>query len=488
MKIEPLGVGLVYIPGLEPLFESPDGAVQVLELEPQVLWRYFPNKDQPYENQLEFLKRLQALPQAKTIHGVGFPVGGSRIPDPRHIPPLSEAIQTLNGAWASEHLVFNEAVDAQGNSVQTGFFLPPLATPAGVEAACRTIAAVSGKLPVPFAVETPTNYLKPIPGEMSDGQFTKAVVEAADCGILLDLHNIWSNERNGRQTVEAFLSEIPLERVYEIHLAGGLKYGDYWLDAHSGDIPPPVIEWARRLIPHLPNLGAVVYEILPAYLPRFGLDGVRQAVDQMHDLWSCRRATQESGSPFKKAKPKVPASDNDLTPEVWERKLSAQILFPSEYKGEDELSRQLANDPAVLLIRELNRKFRLSAVISNLRMSIRLLMLSLDEASFDRLVADYCFSRTPDRFAVNEAHHFAGYIRKLDLEIPYLYELLNYEITAMDVIADGQARSVPFTTDPQTLLETLGRGELPIDLPTADYEAEITPPEERVFETQNLIH
>ncbi|MEW8440668.1 MAG: hypothetical protein AB2689_21170, partial [Candidatus Thiodiazotropha taylori] len=277
-------------------------------------------------------------------------------------------------------------------------------------------------------------------------------------------------------------------RVYEIHLAGGLKYGDYWLDAHSGDIPPPVIEWARRLIPYLPNLGALVYEILPAYLPRFGLDGVRRAVDQMHDLWSYRRATQASDSPFKESKPKVLATDNGLTPEVWERKLSAQILFPSEYEGEDELSRQLADDPAVLLIRELNRKFRLSAVISNLRMSIRLLMLSLDEASFDRLVADYCFSRTPDRFAVNEAHHFAGYIRKLDLEIPYLYELLNYEITAMDVIADGQARSVPFTTDPQTLLETLGRGELPIDLPTADYEAEITPPEERVFETQNLIH
>ncbi|MCG7874109.1 MAG: DUF692 domain-containing protein [Candidatus Thiodiazotropha lotti] len=486
MKTEPLGVGLVYIPGLEPLFESPDVAVQVLELEPQVLWRYFPNRDQPYENQLEFLKRLQALPQAKTVHGVGFPVGGSRIPDPRHIPPLREAIQTLNAAWASEHLVFNESVDAQGNPVQTGFFLPPLAMPSGVDAACRTIQAVSAKIPVPFAVETPTNYLKPIPGEMSDGAFTAAVVETADCGILLDLHNIWSNERNGRQSVEAFLSEIPLDRVWEIHLAGGLKYGDYWLDAHSGDIPRPVIEWAQRLIPYLPNLGAVIYEILPAYLPRFGLDGVRRAVDEMHDLWSCRCSAQESDNPFKNTEPKTVSGDNRLTPEVWERKLSAQILFPSDY--EDELSRQLANDPAVALIRELNRKFRLSAIISNLRMSIRLLMLSLDDDSFDRLVADYCVSQTPDRFAVNESHRFAEYIRKLDLEIPYLYEVLNYEITAMDVIADGQARTVPFTTDPQTLLEILGRGELPIELPTADYEAEITPPEERAFETQSLIH
>ncbi|MEW8628072.1 MAG: DUF692 family multinuclear iron-containing protein [Candidatus Thiodiazotropha sp.] len=486
MKIEALGVGLVYIPGLEPLFESPDGAVQVLELEPQVLWRYFPERSQPYVNQLEFLNRLQALPQAKTVHGVGFPVGGSRIPDARHIPPFCEAIQTLNAAWASEHMVFNESVDSRGNPVQTGFFLPPLATQSGVEAACRTIRAVSSKLPVPFAVETPTNYLKPRQGEMSDGQFTAAVVEGADCGILLDLHNIWSNELNGRQSVEAFLSEIPLERVWELHLAGGLKYGNYWLDAHSGDIPAPVIDWARRLIPYLPNLGAVIYELLPAYLPQFGLDGVRRAVDEMHELWSYRSSSLDSESPFVSTTSSVHSQDIGLTPDLWERKLSAEILSPNGQDG--ELSRQLASDPAVSLIRELNRKFRLSAIISNLRMSVRLLMLSLEEDPFDRLVADYCMSLPPERFAVLESHHFADYIKKLDLEIPYLYEVLNYEMTAMDVIADGEPRTVPFTTDPQTLLETLGRGELPNELPTADYEAEITPPEERAFETQSLIH
>ncbi len=486
MKIEALGVGLVYIPGLEPLFESQDGALQVLELEPQVLWRYFPKRAQPYENQLDFLKRLQALPQAKTVHGVGFPVGGSRIPDLRHLAPLREAIRELKAVWASEHLVFNESVDSKGKSIQTGFFLPPLATPAGVEAARGTIRTVSGELPVPFAVETPTNYLKPIPGEMSDGLFTASVVEAADCGILLDLHNIWSNARNGRQSVEEFLSEIPLDRVWEIHLAGGVKYGDYWLDAHSGDIPRPVIEWARRLIPYLPNLGAVIYEILPAYLPRFGLDGVRRAVDEMHDLWSYHRSGTASETPFVRKTSNIQSKDIGLTPDTWERKLSAQIL--STDAQDDELSRQLAKDPAVALIRELNRKFRLSAIISNLRMSVRLLMLSLEEASFDRLVADYCVSLTPQRFAASESYQFADYIKKFDLNIPYLYEVLNYELTAMDVIADGQPRTVPFSTDPQTLLETLGRGELPIELPTADYEAEITPPEERAFETQSLIH
>ena len=486
MKIDELGVGLVYIPGLEPLFESPDESVQVLELEPQVLWRYFPDRAQPYENQFEFLNRLKSLPQAKTVHGVGFPVGGSRIPDPRHIPPFREAIQTLDAAWASEHLVFNESLDAKEKPVQTGFFLPPLATPSGVETACRTIQAVSSGFSVPFAVETPTNYLKPLEGEMSDGQFTAAVVEAADCGILLDLHNIWSNECNGRQSVEEYLSEIPLDRVWEIHLAGGLKYGDYWLDAHSGEIPRPVIEWAQRLIPYLPNLGAVIFELLPAYLPQFGLEGVRRAVGEMNNLWTYRRSTTVEDHPFHKTERVPQVWDHQLTPEVWERTLSAAIL--SAPQENSALSARLLDDPAIPLIRSLNRKFRLSAVVSNLRMSVRLLMLNLPEEAFDQLMEEYCANVSPERFAILEAQHFAGYLKALELNIPYLEEVLNYEITALDVIADGRPRTVPFTTDPQVLLETLGRGELPVNLTTADYEAEITPPSQHAFETQTMVH
>ena len=486
MKTTELGVGLVYIPGLEPLFESPEASVQVLELEPQVLWRYFPDRAQPYENQLEFLTRVKSLPQTKIVHGVGFPVGWSRIPDPRHIPPLREAAQVLDAAWVSEHLVFNESLNEQGEAVQTGFFLPPLATPSGVEAACRTIRAVSAEFSVPFAVETPANYLKPLPGEMSDGQFTAAVVEAADCGILLDLHNIWSNECNGRQSVEAYLSEIPLDRVWELHLAGGLEYGDYWLDAHSGEVPRPVMEWARRLIPHLPNLGAVIFELLPAYLPRFGLDGVRRAVGEMNDLWARRRSAAVSDAPFRKAEHPPQVCDHQLTPEIWERTLSAAVLTAAP--KDDALSMRLLEDPAIPLIKSLNRKFRLSAVVSNLRMSVRLLMLSLQERAFEQLIEAYCESVSPERFAVSESRHFADYIQALYLNIPYLEEVLNYEITALDVIADGQPRTVPFTTDPQVLLEMLGRGELPSNLVTADYEAEITPPSEHAFGTQTMIH
>ena len=75
----------------------------------------------------------------------------------------------------------------------------------------------------PFAVEIGVNYLRRRSDELSDGEFVTKVVEGANCGIILDLHNLWTNEMNGRQSIEDFLRQIPLERVWEIHLAGGYE-------------------------------------------------------------------------------------------------------------------------------------------------------------------------------------------------------------------------------------------------------------------------
>ncbi|MBI4997463.1 MAG: DUF692 family protein [Rhodocyclales bacterium] len=486
MKAPELGVGLVYIPGLEPLFESRDGSVQVLELEPQALWRYFPDRPQPYANQAALLARLKALPQHKIVHGVGFPVGGARAPDPRHLSPFCEAIETIGAAWASEHLVFNQAKAADGRLRQTGFFLPPLATPAGVEAAANSIRAVADGVPVPFAVETPANYLKTIPGQMSDGAFTAAVVERADCGIVLDLHNIWTNEVNGRQSVEEFLSCIPLERVLEIHLAGGLKYGNFWLDAHSGDIPQPVLDWAHRLAPCLPNLGAIIYEVLPAYLPSFGLAGVRRAVEQMHAIWANRAAPDNAVRRFPAASDEILEPPSDLAAADWEDALAEAIL--SEEPPATPLGKLLAADPAVPLIRDLNRKFRMSAVVANLRMTIRLLLLELPPEEFDSLVLDYCAKFSPQRFGGAEARGFADYLQQLAFDIPFLDEILRYEVTAMEVIADGRPRVVPFSTDPEQLLDALATGRLPASPRRGTYEAEIVAPQESSFENPTTLH
>jgi len=245
--MRPLGVGLIYLEELDSLFRENNPALSVLELEPEGFWQKIlpegSNGGATYLPNSEAMARIATLPQHKLIHSVGFPVGGSMTYRDSYVGPLDAAIRKLGASWVSEHLSFN-AIETGRAVEQVGFLLPPRQTPAGVDTAVRGIRRLASQLPVPFAFETGVNYLQPGADEMTDGEFFASVAEVADCGILLDLHNLWANERNGRQPVAEVIDALPLDRVWEIHLAGGMMLGEYYLDAHSEAIPRPLLEIA----------------------------------------------------------------------------------------------------------------------------------------------------------------------------------------------------------------------------------------------------
>ena len=122
----PLGVGLVYAPGLEPLIRGEPGLVDVLEIEPQTFWRKLAGGR--YVVDTIRLNRLAELPGARIVHGVGFPVASVRPPDPAHLRPLVECITLTGAEWASEHLNFNRGEDADG-IYDAGFLLPRVRVP-----------------------------------------------------------------------------------------------------------------------------------------------------------------------------------------------------------------------------------------------------------------------------------------------------------------------------------------------------------------------
>src|SRR5690349_9761932 len=229
---------MIYLPGLEPLLDVGQDLLDVIEIEPQTFWF---RTAAGYDQRDDVLSRIERMPQRKLVHGVGAPIGGTLRPDPAMVRPFADTVQRLSAPWCSEHLNFNRASDG-GVDFDTVALLPPVQSREAVALAADNIRSVQALLPVPFAFETGVNYLRPRHGELSDGEFFAAVAEQADCGILLDLHNLWCNERNGRQPVRAVLAELPLERVWEVHLAGGEELDSYWLDAHSGPIPQPLVD------------------------------------------------------------------------------------------------------------------------------------------------------------------------------------------------------------------------------------------------------
>jgi uncharacterized protein (UPF0276 family) len=463
--ISPLGVGIVYNAGLEPLLLQEPKIIDVLEIEPQTMWMETPGHFGVVQARSEVDAHIEAMPWPKLIHSIGAPVGGSVAASELQLRLLRETTKRFRAPYASEHLAFNQAGD-----VFTGFFLPPRQIPAGIAAYATAIRRMQDALGVPLAIETGVNYLRPRADEIPDGDFLAELVNVADCGILLDLHNLYCNERNGRQSVEGFLARLPLDRVWEIHMAGGLELSGFWLDAHSGAIPDPLLAIAREVVPNLPNLKAIIFELFPSFLPIFGLDGVRDQMEHLRSLWALRRPT--SARPTTRSVASILTSAGPNLRE-WEDALGSMVIGRSP---RTPLDHELLADPGVPLVRALVEQFRASMVVGVYRLTSRFLMLALTQDVFTTLLQDFWSRYAPHQYAATEADMFYSDLEARGLNLPWFRKLLEFERATVLTIADSKTRTVCFDTNPLPMLRALAEGHLPTEVSQeGNYEIELTP-------------
>ena len=474
MHLPVLGTGIVYVPGLEPLLQPGNDSITVLEVEPQTLWHFDRSMSVPYVFPDNALQVLRSLPQRKIIHSVGVAVGGTQRASAPFCAALKHSIHSLDAAWASEHLSFTH-VKGKSEVFHTGFMLPSLQTREGAQTAATTIRDLAQHVPVPFAVETGVNYLAPRPGELSDGEFIAQAVEHADCGILLDLHNIWTNERNGRQSVREYLATIPLERVWEIHLGGGFEFEGYWLDAHSGAVPDQVLTLLEECIPRCVNLKAVVYEIFPSFIPLFGLDAVQKQMEVIKTIWEhTQRPNSSPQEDVVQHSPQRVQGDSPniahLTPDLWEHTLG-ELVTHGETSG--PLAEELKHDRGVDLTRRLIWKFRASSVVKALPTLTKLIIAHAGPDCLEELLDAYIGSSKPQPFASEEAQGFIRYLSDLKPPIPYLEDILSYELSSMRALIEQTPQYLIFPYNPVELFQALIKGYLPQNLPGGNYELEI---------------
>lgn len=460
------GVGITYSAAIEPLLDRCPDLFDVVEIEPQTLWIRAGDGTPRFRVEEAVVAHLERLPGRKLIHSVGTPVGGTVAPEPAQLELLAEMVSRFQAPWLSDHLSYNQTPE-----FATGFFLPPRQTQAGVEAVTESISILQNAMQVPILIETGVNYLRPRPDEMPDGQFVAAVVERAECGLLLDMHNVFTNALNGRQPVDEFIDALPLERVHEIHLAGGMELDGFWLDAHSGELPEPLVAICERLIPRLPSLDAIIFEIFPSFVPLVGLDVVQAQIERLQELWRYRGAVPEVTTAPRILRLEGSSEEDALPPEAWERALGSLVIGRNDAAAED----RLRNDPAISLVQGLIHEFRASMIVGVLRLTSRLLMLALGTDAFRTILASYWLATPPQMYASLEADAFARHLERLDLRVPHLIEVLRFEQAVTATLADGRTRVVAFEFEPLPLLRALAEGRLLDEPPQAGkFEIELT--------------
>jgi uncharacterized protein (UPF0276 family) len=224
-------------------------------------------------------------------HGLCGDFAGAGPVDEALLADLKALLRRVGSAWYSDHLCFTHVAGGESHEL-----LPLPFTLETVERVAARVRLVRDRLEVPVAVENVSAYLR-VPtgtGGMDEATFINAVVDAADCGMLLDVNNVYVNAINfGVDPVEALLA-LPLERTLQIHIAGHhVERRDddgtprLLVDTHGAAIVDPVYAllevavdaFARREVPMPPVLLERDHNIPP--LPElFGeLRRIRSIVD-----------------------------------------------------------------------------------------------------------------------------------------------------------------------------------------------------------------
>ena len=210
-------------------------------------------------------------------HGVSMYFGSAEPLNKDHLRRLKALVKRTNTPWLSDHLCWG--------SVDATYSHDLLPMPYTFEAARITAAKIREArdfLEVPIAVENVSSYVEFHTSEMTEWEFLNEVVEQSDCGILLDVNNIYVSSRNHDFDPYEYLNSIPAERVGQIHIAGHSKFRKYILDTHDHPVIDPVwkmyehairrvgrtatlLEWDDRI----PSFDEVHAEALKAgkYLP-----------------------------------------------------------------------------------------------------------------------------------------------------------------------------------------------------------------------------
>jgi uncharacterized protein (UPF0276 family) len=162
------------------------------------------------------------------MHGVSMSLGSTDAFNREYLSDLARLVQRFEPAWISDHLCWT---GVGGHNLHDLVPLPY--TEEALRHVVRRIREVQEILERPILIENVSSYLEFTSSKFSEWEFLATVADEADCGILLDINNIYVNAFNHRFDPLAYIDAIPAQRVVQFHLAGHSDHGKYLLDTHD---------------------------------------------------------------------------------------------------------------------------------------------------------------------------------------------------------------------------------------------------------------
>jgi uncharacterized protein (UPF0276 family) len=283
-----LGVGLAYQAPLASLIEAAGRDLDYVEIVPDILWSDLgPSASPRYIDDSAGRTALERASCGRPVvaHGIGLSIGSAGFFDAQHVEQVEHWRRHLGFPWHSDHLAFHLA-EHGARQMNVGITLPLPRDQESIALLVPRIREVQRRVPVPFLLENNVYYFDIPDCEMDEAAFLNTLCRASGCGLVLDLHNVYTNARNHGFDAGALLADLELEHVGEIHVAGGMELDGFYLDAHSDTIPDAVWSLLEWTLPRCPNVGGVTFELFGSWFDSVGGERVTRDLRRLRALWA----------------------------------------------------------------------------------------------------------------------------------------------------------------------------------------------------------
>jgi len=175
-----------------------------------------------------------------SLHGVAMSIGGPQSLDRNHLERFRALVERYEPSLVSEHLAWSTHENTYFNDL-----LPLPYTEATLRRVSEHIDEVQLAIRRPLLLENPSSYVVFRESTMNETDFIRGLVQRTGCGLLLDINNVFVSATNHGYSPLDYLSEFPIERVSEIHLAGHAEQVDdegdrLLIDSHDGPVADAV--------------------------------------------------------------------------------------------------------------------------------------------------------------------------------------------------------------------------------------------------------
>ena len=187
------------------------------------------------------------------MHGVSLAIGSVDPIDRKHLGELRALADWIEPAYVSDHLCWGRLRGHYAHDL-----LPLPYTEEALKHVVSRVAQVQEGLGRQILLENVSSYVEFRDSTMQEWEFLAAVAEQADCGILLDVNNIFVSARNHGFDPLDYVNGVPSKRVCQFHLAGHEDKGKYLLDTHDHAVPDPVWELYRACVRRFGRVPALV--------------------------------------------------------------------------------------------------------------------------------------------------------------------------------------------------------------------------------------